>query len=308
MEEFQIVVLGCTGGPRENNLSGYLLSPLEKQEWIALDAGSLLTGIDRAIEKNNLREITFTHSALTSPGEMLIKHLRAYLISHTHLDHIAGLVLNSPIDEPKYILGIDPTIDNLRDYIFNGRIWPNFGSEGVEPILGLYEYIRLPLSTQREIPNTSMRVEAFLLSHPNGYPSSAFLIEYRGHYLLYFGDTSSDQLEKKKNLAQIWHRITPLLKKGKIQGMLLECSDPQHLAAERVMFGHLNTKLMIEELHHLSEIADHSLEGFKVVVTHRKESLEKEIDTFALIEEELLAMNDLGIHFLFPSQGDRLLL
>src|ERR1700722_3191596 len=173
-EKFQIIALGCTGGPREGNLTSYLLSPLADQEWIALDAGSLLTGIDLAIEKNNLMGVAFTDTKLTAAGEMVVKHLRCYLISHTHLDHIARLVLNSQIDENKYILGIDPTIDNLRDFIFNGRIWPNFGNEGSEPILRRYEYIRLPLYKQREIPNTSMSVEAYLLSHPDGYPSTAF--------------------------------------------------------------------------------------------------------------------------------------
>ena len=89
-EVFQIVVMGCTGGPRESNLSGYLLSPMQQQEWIALDAGSLLTGIDSAIAKKNLD--------FNSSGEMLLNHVKAFLISHAHLDHIAGLVLNSQID------------------------------------------------------------------------------------------------------------------------------------------------------------------------------------------------------------------
>lgn len=301
---FQIVVLGCSGGPRENNLSGYLLSPMDKQQWVALDAGSLLGGIDRALEKNNLSGIPFNDSKLSSAGEMLVHHVKGFLLSHAHLDHILGLVINSQMDSKKNILGIDSTINNLRDHIFNGRIWPNYGSEGDDPVLGLYRYIRLPLHVQQQIPDTEMTVEAYLLSHPHGYPSTAFLIEHQERYLLYFGDTSSDFLEVEKHLARVWKRIAPLLKNGSFHGMMLECSFA-HANADQVIYGHLDTRLMMREFHHLAAIAEVPLKGLKVLVTHRKESLKKGADSYLKIEQELTELNDLGIDFHFPQQGDR---
>ncbi len=303
---FQIVVLGCSGGPREDNLSGYLCSPLETQEWISLDAGSLLEGIECALKKKCLNDVSFTDPELAMQGEMLRKHLKCFLISHAHLDHIAGLVLNSPADSHKHILGLDPTIDNLRDHIFNGKIWPNYGSEGNDPILRLYEYVRLKTAQVTPIPNTSMNVEAFALSHPNGYPSSAFLIEYKNQYLLYIGDTSSDALEKEKRLSTIWKRITPLIKEKRLSGMFLECSYPAHEEKE-TRYGHLNSKLMLQELQALSDMAG-SLKDLPIIVTHIKDSIKRGIAPKAQIQEELLSQNDLGIRFIFPSQGDRIVL
>lgn len=303
-EAFQIVVLGCTGGPKESNLSGYLLSPLQTSEWIALDAGTLLVGIERALEKGSLATVPFADKQLQPAAEMLTKHIRGFFISHAHLDHILGLVLNSQSDSYKFIAGIDSTIDNIRDHIFNARIWPNYGNEGVDPILAKYKYLRLPLKKRQEIPHTSMHVEAFLLSHPGGYPSSAFLIEHNNHYLLYFGDTSSDFLEEEKHLARIWHRIAPLIKEKSFHGMLLECSF-SHKEYEQVIYGHLDTKLVMKELHHLQEIAGVPLKGLKVMLTHLKESLNQEFKARMQIKKELDEMNDLGIDFLFPEQGDR---
>ena len=301
---FQIVVLGCSGGPRENNISGYLISPLSTQQWVILDAGSLLGGIDIALAKDNLQNVPFTDPESTQACEMLVKHIKGYLLSHAHLDHISGLVLNSQVDSKKYILGIDSTIDNLRDHIFNGKIWPNYGNEGNEPIINLYQYVRLPLHQEQQIPDTEMTVEAYLLSHPDKYPSTAFLIEHKGRYLLYFGDTSSDYLEGEKHLERIWHRITPLLKKGSLHGIMLECSFP-HEDAEQVIYGHLDSHLMIRELHHLAEIAGTSLKGLNVLITHRKECLKKGRDAHLKIQEELTALNDLGVTLHFPQQGDR---
>lgn len=303
---FQIVVLGCTGGPKEGNLSGYLFAPLKIPAWFALDAGTLLQGIESALSKGSLDTVTFTDPKITPAGEMLSKHVRGFLISHAHLDHIAGLVLNSQVDQPKWILGIDPTIDNIRDHIFNGRIWPNYGSEGAEPILDRYKYVRAPLHRQIPIPESPLTVECFLLSHPRGYPSTAFLIEFEDEYLLYFGDTSSDFLEVEKHLARIWERIAPLIREKRLRAMMLECSFGEK-EEDLAIFGHLDTRLMLKELHVLQDKFGAPLEGLKVIVTHRKENLSQGKDPKKVIEEELLAGNDLGIEFLFPTQGARFL-
>ncbi len=306
-EAFQIIVMGCCGGPRETNISGYLLSPLEENQWIALDAGSLLSGIEAAIEKGNLNHLPFSSEKYIPAGEMLIDQIRAYLISHAHIDHIAGMVLNSQNDSSKVILGIDPTIDNLRDHVFNGRVWPNYGNEGVEPRIGRYNYVRLPFHDSVAIPKTSMTVEAYLLSHPHGYPSTAFLVEYKKKYILYFGDTSPDSLEVEKHLARIWRRIAPLIQERTLHGILLECSYP-HADADQTIYGHLDTRLMLREFHHLSSIANAPLTGLNVIVTHRKESLKKGFNALQRIEQELTRDNNLGINFLFPTQGARYVL
>lgn len=302
---FQTIVLGCTGGPKEGNLSSYLFSPLDREEWFCLDAGSLLSGIQLGVEKKSFQTLCFENPILSHAGEILLKKIKGYLISHAHLDHLAALVLNSQVDEPKVILGIDSTIDNIRDHIFNGRIWPNYGSEGVEPVLNKYRYIRLPLHQQVPIPGTKMQVEAYLLSHPRGYPSTAFLIESNEHYLLYFGDTSSDSMEMEKHLSRIWHRISPLLQEKKLRGIFIECSYPR-TDAQLAVFGHLNTNLLIKELDSLAKISGASLQDLPVVVTHRKESLTKGPDAKEVIKEELLAFNERGIRFIFPTQGERI--
>lgn len=304
-ETFQLIVMGCTGGPREGNLSGYLFSPLHKQEWIALDGGSLMMGIEKGLEKKSFEGVPFTDPTLIPAAEFIRNHLKAFLISHSHLDHIAGLVLNSQIDIAKSILGIDSTLDNMRDYVFNGLIWPNYGDEGNEPRLNKYRYVRLPLHKMVSIPETEMKVEAFLLSHPHGYPSSAFLIERGGDYVLYFGDTSSDTLEVEKHLERIWRRVAPLIQAGRVKAILLECSF-SHREENQVLFGHLDTKLMMHELHQLASIANVSLKGLKVIVTHRKESMKKGEDAMGVIAKELAELNDLGIALIFPQQGDRI--
>ena len=99
---FKVVVLGCYGGPKDTNISGYLVAPLEANEFIALDAGSLLQGIEVACAKNSFQEIkTNLDSELNFEVEILQNHIKGYLISHAHLEHVAGLVICSNFDTKK---------------------------------------------------------------------------------------------------------------------------------------------------------------------------------------------------------------
>ena len=303
---FNILALGCTGGPRESNISGYLLYPIDNpDEALVLDAGSLVNGIIVAKERGNLTDFHFEKGTLTEVGEVFLKKIKGYLISHAHLDHIAALVINSHADAPnKFIAGTEGTIKDMQEHVFNNVIWPNYGSEGTEPILNKYKYIRLPLHEMVELPNLSFKVESHRLSHPHDYASTAFLLEYKERYMLYFGDTSPDALEQQKHLIHIWKRIAPLIREKKFHGMLLECSVPD-IESAQVVFGHLNPKLLLQEMHQLQKEVDGPLHDLKVIVTHRKESFLRQ-NALKQIAEQIQAINDLKIQFIFPSQGDRI--
>ncbi len=309
--KFKVVVLGCGGGPQESNLSSYLLAPKESNAFIALDAGTLFDGITLAIEKNSFLDIPGDPNTNSTQEEVILRdHIKAYLISHAHLDHVAGLVLNSPYDRAKPIFGIASTIDYIRDYLFNGKIWPNFGSEGKKPRFNLYQYERLKPAQKKLIPSTEMSVEAFLLSHPDGYPSTAFLLTSRDAHILYCGDTSPDALEKKKHLQTLWRKIAPLIRDNKLSAIFLECSYPNRQPADH-LYGHLEPKFMMEEFHTLARLVDPvnpliSLKNVKVVVTHIKNSPVQGPSAATLIRQELENLNDLSIPFIFPEQGQRL--
>lgn len=66
-------------------------------------------------------------------------------VTHPHLDHISGLVINSGnfnVFKPMVVAGLSFTIDSLLSYIFNGVIWPNLTNEGTDPV-GLITLTRL---------------------------------------------------------------------------------------------------------------------------------------------------------------------
>ncbi|KAI9675653.1 MAG: 3',5'-cyclic-nucleotide phosphodiesterase pde1 [Caeruleum heppii] len=68
-----------------------------------------------------------------------------YLITHPHLDHIAGFVINTAsfqhTSRPKRLAALPGTIDAIKTHIFNDLIWPNLSDE--EGGVGLVSYMRL---------------------------------------------------------------------------------------------------------------------------------------------------------------------
>ncbi len=209
-KHFYVLPLGTSGGELEDNLSSYLISAANSPaDFVAVDAGTLCSSIKR-IPLKEYRNLGIQSSEKKSMGEVLLtQYIKTYLISHAHLDHINGLVMCSPIDSHKEILGTDTTIDYLRDNVFNWKIWPNLANEGVQPQIKQYHYHRLNYIEQYLLHGTQMTVKAFLLSHGNGYPSTAFLLESQGYYLLYFGDTGPDPIEHSQDIhlyGKLLHR------------------------------------------------------------------------------------------------------
>lgn len=308
--QFVTIVLGTAGGLTEANLSSYLLAPIGSTDFVALDAGTLLTGLQQANRKGNLSEFVVpTESPLSVEGQVLTQHIKAYLISHAHLDHLAGLVLNSPEDTNKTILGLTPTIEHLRDHLFNGQIWPNFGDEGPGVPLKKYHFVRLQPGEEQAIEGTQMTVRSFPLCHA-GVPSTAFLLQAHNFSALYVGDTGPDDAEHCDNLHLVWQAIAPLVRQRQLRGMFVEISYPDKRDITH-LYGHLTPRWLMAELHHLAAFVDaqhptDALSKLTVIVSHIKPTLQRAQPERAQIMQQVEALNDMGIHFLFPEQGDRI--
>ncbi|KAI5283378.1 3',5'-cyclic-nucleotide phosphodiesterase pde1 [Ascosphaera acerosa] len=172
---FQVMILGSSGGPREDNVTGALVRSLSTQ-WqtnslVAVDGGTLLGGIIRCLELSDHEPAKFTeegsdrpardgvrmrngafegltlpHKAAESNGAWIFRHLvQSVLVTHAHLDHCSALALNTPLIEsemgPKVIGALPSVIAALKDYIFNDVVWPNLSDE--DDGAGLVTYQRL---------------------------------------------------------------------------------------------------------------------------------------------------------------------
>src|ERR1700748_2479931 len=101
-QNFHIVPLGVKGGIDESNLSAYMVAAAGTNEYICFDAGTLHYGIEKAI----------ANKVFNIPAEQVLKkYIKGYFISHAHLDHVSGLIINSPDDSAKTIYGLKSTLE-----------------------------------------------------------------------------------------------------------------------------------------------------------------------------------------------------
>lgn len=288
-QQFEVLPLGVYGGGDESNLSSYLVRDFKNPNYIACDAGTIRFGLMKAKEKGNLSK---------PPIQFLKENVKAYFISHSHLDHLSGMIINSPEDSVKPIYALPPTIQTLKEHYFINATWTNFANEGEEPILGKYEYKRMREGKSYAVAETKLHLTAFPLSHP--VPSSAaWLHNELGFSILYLGDTGPDSIEGNDHLKDLWKAVGKDLKKGKLKAILIEVSFPNSQPDE-MLFGHLTPKFLVEELQQLAKYAGkRSLKDFPIVITHIK----PDADNMVQIKKELQESNGLEVNYIFPEQG-----
>lgn len=294
-QNLQVVPLGVYGGSNESNLSAYLIGEENTTDYLALDGGTIYSGIEKAIEKGTFQEDNTT---------VLKDYIKGYFISHGHLDHLSGMIINSPEDSKKPIYGITEMISVLKNKYFTNDAWANFGSEGEAPIINKYSYKYAEIGKQFAIENTNLQGTIYELSHVNPLKSAAILVENDNNAAIYFGDTGADRIENTTKLATIWKAIASKVKTGKLKTLLLEVSFPNS-QPENLLFGHLTPNLMNEEMGKLAkEVGTKQLKGLTIIVTHIKPKGDYE----QRIMQELLENNPYQINYIFPKQGERIIL
>ena len=289
---FKIVPLGVKGGIDESNLSAYMLAPIKSSNYVCLEAGTLHFGIEKAV----------VNKVFTVPAETVLRrYIKGYLISHSHLDHLAGLIINSPDDSTKNIYAFADCIEILKTRYFTWKSWANFADEGETPYLKKYHYKVLNPGEEVPIENTEMSVRAFPLSHSN-LTSTAFLVRDDDSYILYLGDTGADEIEKSHNLEMLWQAIAPLIKVKKLKAIMIEVSFPDE-QPDKTLFGHLSPKWLMKEMDKLESLAGPgALKNFNIVVTHVKPPQ----SSIAQIKKQLATQNKLHLNLVYPEQGKAL--
>lgn len=308
--KLSVVVLGSAGGITEGNLTAYLLAPTDTQDYLCIDAGTVLSGLRQAHLRGSFDAIQLpADSPLSMEGYVLKERIKAYLISHVHMDHITGLTVSSADDSEKNLFALPHTVEYLREHVFNWRSWPNFCNEGTQPHLNKYHYVRLEAEQEYSLWELPVSVVPFIVSHSVPYESTAFLVRHQHSSLLFIGDTGPDPVEQRDRLKNVWSNMAPRVRNGELRGIFMEVSYPNG-RPDNMLFGHLTPDWMLYELQQLAELVDpdkpeQALADFPVVVTSIKPSYEK-TSTRTQIGEQLADGNRLGIRFILPEQGQTL--
>jgi cAMP phosphodiesterase len=174
--------------------------------------------------------------ALTVDEQMGIDHV---LISHAHLDHVAGLAFLTDTfacrreGRTLTVMSTEPVVQALRTGIFNDVVWPDFTRipDATTPVVrcqGLPEEVDHPLGNDLWVMPVSVH---------HSVPASGFVVHDGLHGFAYSGDTGPTEA--------LWKTVRGL---PDIKGVVLECSFPDRLDRLAGVSGHLTPSLVEREL------------------------------------------------------------
>ncbi|CDO93785.1 unnamed protein product [Kluyveromyces dobzhanskii CBS 2104] len=252
----------------------------------------------------------------------IFSEIKDYFITHPHLDHMVGLVLNSPViysklGSYKKVYGTEYTIQMIKAHIFNDSIWPD---------LTVDKAIRLePLK-----PKVSKKVDSiagidctpFELHHGNtardkeSVMSTAYL--FHDHktdgQILICGDTESDLISQSTAMHDIWKHLAENVPIDNLKAIVLECSNTDEVDNSE-LYGHMSPKHIIWELKRLIELYDVEPEKFSlhIILTHIKDSDSEEDPKITVLKQvtkrcKQSGLDKYGISFSIAIQGFTIIL
>jgi cAMP phosphodiesterase len=184
-------------------------------ECVAFDAGSLaMSCTDR--QRANIRDIVLTHA---------------------HLDHIAGLPLfiddlYATLAEPVRVHATQEVIDVLERDIFNWSVYPRFSElRNTKGQVMVYQ----PFAIGCEFSVRHLQVLGVAVNHQ--VPASGFIISDSGTSVALSGDTSE--------MDEFW---TAVNSQEKLSALLIECAFPNELEDLAELSHHLTPNSLAAEL------------------------------------------------------------
>jgi cAMP phosphodiesterase len=172
----------------------------------------------------------------TAQELFLIEHI---FLTHSHLDHIVDIAFMADLFVSKKksslkIYGLKATLNNLRDFVFNHQIWPNFEE------INLLEHDAKTIEFIEIHPNERYSIDDIVLTpfktnHTDG--SCGYLIEQDNKGILFTSDTY-----KCKKIWEIMENYPH------IHSLIIDVSFPS--AYEKLAHDskHMTPKILAEEL------------------------------------------------------------
>jgi len=173
--------------------------------------------------------------ALSRAEQVVIEHA---LISHAHLDHIAGLAFLTEtlalceVAKPLTVCSLEPVVKSLRTTVFNDALWPDF-SQIPSPARPIVKYRSLIEET--EYPVGDLWVTAVGVNHT--VACSGFIVHDGTSGIVYSGDTGPTDA--------LWKAAARL---KTLRAVILECAFPNRLGALADVAKHMTPALIQREV------------------------------------------------------------
>ena len=159
------------------------------------------------------------------------------LLSHGHLDHVAGLAYLTETlaccsrPHPVTLTSIEPVIGALRSSVFNNVLWPDFST--LPPKAPVVQFRTLAEGAEHRVGE--LHVTPIGVSHT--VPTAGFIVHDGSTGFIYSGDTGPTDA--------LWQAARGM--RG-LRAVILECAFPNRLGRLAEFAKHMTPELIRREL------------------------------------------------------------
>jgi cAMP phosphodiesterase len=191
----------------------------------------------------------------TGVGDLSIEELARIdhvFLTHSHLDHVTSIPflvdgVGWMREKPLTVYAIEPTLEILRQHLFNWKLWPDF-TQIPDPAKPFLRY--QPIAVAKTVSVGGRRLTPLPANHV--VPAVGFQVDSGASSLVFSGDTTTNDA--------LWREVNKI---ENLRYLLIEtafCNREKDLA---IASKHLCPSLLAEELQKLTRQAD-------IYITHLK--------------------------------------
>ncbi len=198
----------------------------------------------RASKKQHLSCFVIDDKVAIDAGSLAIsatpkqkEQLRDVILTHAHIDHIAGLPLFiddlfASIVKPVEIYATQEVIDILEKNIFNWDVYPKFSElENDNGVVSSY----IPFEIGKTFKVEHLEVKAIGVNHK--VPSVGFIVNDQNSKFAITGDTAE--------MSKFWEVVN---NEKDLNALMIECAFPDRLKELADVSHHLTPKKLSDEL------------------------------------------------------------
>lgn len=183
-------------------------------------------------------------------GELLrIDHV---FVTHSHLDHVTAIpfladTVGAMRSEPLIVHALPETIADLKQHLFNWKLWPDFTQipSAAHPLLRF-----APVAVGEPVIIANRKITPVPANHV--VPAVGYALDSGRASLVFTGDTCGS--------AAFWHAVNSI---GNLRYLIVETSFPDAERELALQAMHLCPSLLVEQLAELKRAAE-------VFITHLK--------------------------------------